>query len=181
MRFTQTPLAGAYTIDPELHGDERGFFARMLCTDELAAHGLNMQIAQVNISYSAHAGTLRGLHYQAPPHAEAKIMRCTRGAIFDVMVDMRPDSATYLQWFGTELSADNRRLAYVPEGFAHGFLTLTDHCEVMYPVTARYMPGAERGICYDDPSLDIEWPIPVRTVSDKDQAWPLLMSTTTSV
>ena len=174
MKFTRVPISGAYLIDPEPHGDERGFFARMLCVDELAAHGLNMQIMQVNISYSAKAGTLRGLHYQMPPHSEAKIVRCTRGAIFDVMVDLRSASDTYRQWFGAELSADNRRLAYIPEGCAHGFLTLTDDTEVMYPVTARYAPESENGIRYDDPALAIEWPTPVRVVSEKDQSWPFL-------
>ncbi|PEN09260.1 dTDP-4-dehydrorhamnose 3,5-epimerase [Longimonas halophila] len=178
MRFTETALTGAYLIDPEPHGDDRGFFARMLCVDELAAHGLGMDIVQVNISYSAEAGTLRGLHYQAPPHAEAKMIRCTRGAIFDVMVDLRPDSPTYRQWVGTECSAENRRLAYVPEGCAHGFLTLTSDTEVLYPVTARYTPRAERGLRYDDPALAIDWPAPIRVVSDKDRAWPLCPLTT---
>ncbi len=180
MRFTQTALPGAYFIDPAPHGDDRGFFARILCVDELATHGLEMDIVQVNISYSAEVGTIRGLHYQMSPHAEAKMIRCTRGAIFDVMVDMRPDSPTYRQWVGTTCSADNRRLVYVPKGCAHGFITLTDHAEVMYPVTARYTPSAERGIRYDDPALAIEWPVPVRVVSDKDQAWPLLTPNATA-
>lgn len=178
MRFNETRLPGAYLIDPEPHGDDRGFFARVLCVDELAAHGLSMDIVQVNMSYSAQAGTLRGLHYQAEPYAEAKMVRCTRGSVFDVMVDLRPDSPTHLQWVGVELSAENRRLMYVPKGFAHGFLTLTDSAEVMYPVTARYTPEAERGLRYDDPTLRIEWPAPVRTVSEKDQSWPLLYAST---
>jgi len=178
MQFTEIRLPGAYRIDPEPHGDDRGFFARVLCVDELAAHGLSMDIVQVNMSYSAQAGTLRGLHYQAEPYAEAKMVRCTRGSVFDVMVDLRPDSPTHLQWVGVELSAENRRLMYVPKGFAHGFLTLTDSAEVMYPVTARYTPEAEHGLRYDDPTLRIEWPAPVRTVSEKDQSWPLLYAST---
>lgn len=180
MQFTETRLPGTYLIDPEPHGDDRGFFARVLCVDELAAHGLSMNIVQVNMSYSAQTGTLRGLHYQAEPYAEAKMVRCTSGAVFDVMVDLRPASATYRQWFGTKLSADNRRLAYIPEGCAHGFLTLTNDAEVMYPVTARYTPEAEHGVRYDDPALAIEWPVPVRVVSDKDRTWPLLTPNATA-
>lgn len=172
MTFTETILPGAYVIEPTRIGDDRGFFARLLCRDQLAAHGLDMDIEQVNMSYSAERGTLRGLHYQAPPHAEDKMVRCVRGAIYDVMVDLRPDSPTYRQWLGLELTAENRRMAYVPKGFAHGFLTLTDDCEVIYPVTAAYAPDAERGLRYDDPALDIDWPGPVRIVSEKDQSWP---------
>jgi dTDP-4-dehydrorhamnose 3,5-epimerase len=174
MIFTETELSGAYLIDPEPIGDDRGFFARMLCAEEFAAHGLDMDIVQANISYSRDAGTLRGLHYQEAPHAEDKMVRCLRGRIFDVMVDLRPESPTYRQWVGVELTAANRRMAYVPKGMAHGFLTLTDDCEVMYPVTAAYAPDAEHGLRYDDPALGIDWPGPVRVVSDKDRAWPLL-------
>jgi dTDP-4-dehydrorhamnose 3,5-epimerase len=174
MIFTETSLSGAYVIAPEPIGDDRGFFARMLCREELVAHGLDMNIVQMNVSYSAERGTLRGLHYQEAPHAEDKMIRCVRGAIYDVMVDLRPDSPTYRQWTGVELTADNRWMAYLPKGFAHGFLTLTDDCEVIYPVTAAYAPEAERGICYDDPVLGIEWPGPVRVVSEKDQRWPAL-------
>lgn len=172
MIFTELPLPGAYVIAPEPIGDARGFFARMLCTEEMAAHGLDMNIVQMNVSYSAERGTLRGLHYQAAPHAENKMVRCVRGALYDVLVDLRPESPTYRQWAGVELTADNRRMAYVPEGFAHGFLTLTDDCEVMYPVTAGYAPEAERGLRYDDPAFGIDWPAPVRVLSEKDRSWP---------
>jgi dTDP-4-dehydrorhamnose 3,5-epimerase len=181
MNFAELSLPGAYVIDLEPIGDERGFFARMLCQEEFGKHGLDMKIVQANVSYSAERGTLRGLHYQIPPHGENKLIRCVRGAVFDVMVDLRPDSPTYLAWEGVELSAQNRRMAYVPEGFAHGFLTLTDDCEVLYPVTAAYAPSAERGLRYDDPSIDIEWPATVRVVSKKDQSWPLLSTTTSSM
>jgi dTDP-4-dehydrorhamnose 3,5-epimerase len=177
MIFTETALPGAFLIDLERIGDDRGFFARALCAEEFAEHGLKMDIVQANVSYSADRGTLRGLHYQEAPHAEVKMIRCIRGRIFDVMVDVRPDASTYLQWVGVELSDESRRMAYVPEGFAHGFLTLTDDCEVFYPVTAAYTPEAERGLRYDDPALGIEWPSEVRVVSEKDRAWPLLDST----
>jgi len=174
MIFTETVLPGAFLIDLDRIGDDRGFFARALCAEEFAEHGLKMDIVQANVSYSAERGTLRGLHYQEAPHAEVKMVRCLRGRIFDVMVDVRPDSSTYLQWVGVELSDVNRRMAYVPEGFAHGFLTLTEDCEVFYPVTAAYTPGAERGLRYDDPARGIEWPAKVRVVSEKDRAWSLL-------
>jgi dTDP-4-dehydrorhamnose 3,5-epimerase len=177
MIFTETDLPGAFLIDLEPIGDDRGFFARVLCEKEFAEHGLNMDIVQANTSYSAHRGTLRGLHFQASPHAEAKMVRCLRGRIYDVMVDIRPDSPTYRKWVGVELSDTNRRMAYVPEGVAHGFLTLTDDCEVLYPVTAAYAAEAERGLRYDDPALGIEWPAEVRVVSDKDRAWSFLDST----
>lgn len=178
MNFIDLSLSGAYVIEPEPIGDERGFFARMMCEDEFAEHGLKMDVVQANISYSAEQGTLRGLHYQEPPHAEVKMVRCTQGAIFDVMVDVREESPTYLEWEGVELTAENRRMTYVPEGFAHGFLTLTDDCEVFYPVTASYAPEAERGLRYDDPALDIDWPAKVQVISEKDQNWPLLQEST---
>jgi len=172
MRFTEADIAGAYLIDLERHGDERGFFARVFCEEEMAAHGLTATMVQINTSYSADAGTLRGLHYQAPPHEEAKLMRCVRGSIFDVVADLRPDSPTYLQWMGVRLTADNRRMVYVPEGCAHGFLTLEADTEVIYPVTAFYAPEAERGVRYDDPALGIDWPADIHVVSEKDRAWP---------
>lgn len=176
MNFTELHLPGAYLIEPQRIGDDRGFFARVLCRDEFAAHGLNMDIVQANLSYTVDRGTLRGLHYQEEPYAEGKMVRCTRGAIYDVMVDVRSDSPTYLDWEGVELTEENRRMVYVPRGFAHGFLTLTDDCEVFYPVTASYAPDYERGLRYDDPALDIEWPAEVSVVSKKDQTWPLLQS-----
>lgn len=172
MKFTEADIAGAYLIDLERHGDDRGFFARVFCEEEVAAHGLTAEMVQINTSYSADAGTLRGLHYQAAPHEEAKLMRCVRGSIYDVVADMRPDSPTYLQWMGVRLTADNRRMVYVPEGCAHGFLTLEADTEVIYPVSAFYAPEAERGVRYDDPALGIDWPADVRVVSEKDRAWP---------
>ena len=172
MIFTETRLAGAYVIDPERREDERGFFARVYCEEEFRAHGLMPHIAQANISHNRLRGTLRGMHYQRPPHGEAKLVRCTRGAIHDVIVDLRPDSPTYLQWIGVDLTADNRRMLYVPEMFAHGFVTLEDDTEVTYQVSEFYTPGAEGGIRWDDPALGIEWPVEVRVISEKDRSWP---------
>lgn len=174
MRFTETALAGAYIIDIEPHADERGFFARGFCADEFAEHGLNPVVAQTNLSHNTRTGTLRGMHYQVPPAPEAKLVRCVRGAIHDVIVDMRPDSPTRLQWVGVDLTADNQRALYVPELFAHGFLTLADDTFVTYQVSQSYTPGTERGLRHDDPRLGITWPGPVAVISDKDAAWPLL-------
>src|SRR5262249_49758163 len=145
-------------VEPELRSDERGGFARLWCRREFAEHGLNAAFVQCNGSFSARRGTLRGLHYQAAPYQEAKLVRCIRGAIFDVLVDLRRDSQTYLRWFGVELTADNWKMIYVPEGCAHGYLTLEDNVEVMYPVTSFYHPEAERGLRWDDPLVAIQWP-----------------------
>jgi dTDP-4-dehydrorhamnose 3,5-epimerase len=172
MRFTQTKLHGAYILDLETRPDDRGFFARAFCQKEFAQHGLKPLVAQCNTAYNHRKGTLRGLHYQLPPAAETKLVRCTRGAVYDVIVDLRPASPTYLEWVGVHLSEGNRRQIYVPELFAHGYLTLTDGAEVVYQVGEFYTPGAERGIRYDDPSLAIRWPIPVEVISEKDAAWP---------
>jgi dTDP-4-dehydrorhamnose 3,5-epimerase len=173
MRFVETPLAGAFVIDLEPRVDERGFFARAWCANEFAAHGLNAHIVQANLSTNRTRGTLRGLHYQVPPYEEAKIVRCIRGAIYDVIVDLRPDSRTYLEWFGVELTAENRRMLYVPERFAHGFQTLEDDSEVFYQVTQFYTPDSERGIRWDDPAIRIAWPaVDERVISPKDQTWP---------
>lgn len=174
MIFTETRLPGAHVIDPQLRHDERGFFGRVWCRHEFAAHGLNPVLVQANISYNRKRGTLRGLHYQVPPHAEAKLIRCTRGAILDVIVDLRPDSATAGEWIGVELTADTRRMLYVPEGFAHGFQTLEDDTEVTYQVSEFYTPGAERGVRYDDPGLGVTWPLEVTAISEKDRTWPPL-------
>ena len=173
MRFTETPVHGAFLIDPEPRGDERGFFARLWCRDEFAAHGLTADFVQCNDSFSARRGTLRGLHYQAAPHGEVKLVRCVRGAVWDVLVDLRPDSPSYRRWFGAELSAANRRLLYVPDGCAHGYLTLEDESEVVYPVSQPYSPAAERGVRWNDPQFGIEWPLaePL-TLSPKDRQWP---------
>ena len=161
-------------IETEPHGDERGFFARTMCDREFAAMGMLADFVQMNMSYSARKGTLRGLHYQQAPFAEAKLIRCTSGAIWDVIVDLRGGSDTYMKHQGFELSASNRRQLYVPPGFAHSFLTLQDEVEVIYPVTAPYTPAVESGLRFDDPALAIEWPLLITTVSDKDMGWPRL-------
>ena len=173
MRFTETPVQGAYLVESEPRGDERGYFARMWDTAEFAARGLNAVFVQCNNSYSIRRGTLRGLHYQAPPHGEAKLVRCVSGSVFDVLVDVRPGSATFGRWFGACLTAENRSMVYVPEGCAHGYLTLADDSEVIYPVTREYHAAAERGIRWDDPRFKIAWPdAGALTLSDKDRAWP---------
>jgi dTDP-4-dehydrorhamnose 3,5-epimerase len=152
--------------------DDRGFFARSFCENEFAAHGLHSVFVQQNNSQSLKKGTIRGLHYQTAPHAEVKVMRCLRGAIYNVIVDLRPTSRTYRRWQGFELTAENRRQLYVPEGFANGYQALTDEAEVAYLVSVPYAPGAEGGVRYDDPEFAITWPIEVTVVSDKDRAWP---------
>lgn len=174
MIFTETKLKGAFIIDLELREDERGGFARTFCMNEFEAHGLKPEVAQCNLSFNHKAGTLRGMHYQLAPAAETKLVRCTRGAIVDVIVDLRPESDTYLQHVAVELTADNRRALYVPELFAHGYQALTDGAEVSYQVGEFYTPGFERGLRYDDPRLGIAWPMPVSVISEKDAAWPLL-------
>jgi dTDP-4-dehydrorhamnose 3,5-epimerase len=172
MRFTETGVSGAYLIDPDPHGDDRGFFARLWCREEFGAKGLRPMIAQCNNAFTARRGTLRGLHYQVAPYEEVKIVRCVRGAIFDVYVDLRPDSATYLRWFGAELTAENRRLMYVPEGCAHGYLTLADDTELIYFVSQSYHPEAERGVRWNDPRFGIKWPaVESLTISAKDEQW----------
>lgn len=172
MRFTETKLAGAFILDLELREDSRGFFARTFCQKEFEAHGLKPSVAQCNCSYNHRKGTMRGMHYQLPPAAETKLVRCTRGGIYDVIIDLRPGSSTYRQWVGVELTEQNRRQLYVPEMFAHGYLTLTDGAEVAYQVGEFYTPGYERGIRYDDPVFKIEWPVAIGVISDKDAAWP---------
>lgn len=174
MKFVETELAGAFVVELEPHRDDRGYFARTYCAEEFAAHGLEPTVAQCNTSWNARAGTLRGLHFQRPPAAEVKLVRCVRGAIVDVIVDLRPDSPTYLGHVGVELSADNGRALYVPELFAHGYQTLVDDTEVAYQVSAPYAPGHEGGLRPDDPRLGIDWPLPVSVITDKDRSWPLL-------
>lgn len=174
MLINTTPLPGAALVDLKLLEDDRGFFARAFCRQEFIDAGLEPLVEQANISFNHKAGTLRGLHYQLEPNAETKLVRCYRGAIYDVIVDLRPSSPTYLRWFGAELSEDNRTSMYVPRNFAHAYLTLTDKAEVMYQVSTAYTPGAERGLRWDDPDLDITWPIQPTIVSAKDAAWPLL-------
>lgn len=174
MIFAETPLSGAFVVDLDVRTDDRGFFARSFCVDEFEANGLNPVVAQINVSRNNEKGTMRGLHYQTEGAAEAKLMRCTTGSIYDVIVDMRADSDTYLQHFGIELSAENRTALYVPELFAHGYLALTDGAEVTYSSSVRYAPGLESGLRFDDPSLGIEWPIDVSNVTTKDSGWPLI-------
>jgi dTDP-4-dehydrorhamnose 3,5-epimerase len=176
MRFTPTLLEGVFVIDIEPLSDERGFFARTYCAKEFEAHGINPIIAQCNSSFNHLAGTLRGLHYQLPPATETKLVRCIRGAIMDVAVDLRQESPTYLQHVSVELSADNRRALLVPDHFAHGYQTLLPDSEITYQVSEFYSPGVESGLRYDDPRLAITWPLPVASISDKDSSWPLLDS-----
>jgi dTDP-4-dehydrorhamnose 3,5-epimerase len=173
MIFTETKLKGAFIIDVELRADDRGAFARTFCAREFEQHGLKPTVAQCNLSFNHQAGTLRGMHYQVAPACESKLVRCTKGGIYDVIIDMRPDSPTYRQHIGVELTADNRRALYVPEMFAHGYQALTDGAEVTYQVGEFYTPGYERGLRYNDPAFAIEWPMPVTVISEKDAAWAL--------
>ncbi len=169
MIFTPTPLASAFLIDLEKRGDDRGFFARAFCQNEFSQHGLASSFCQVNNSLSAQKGTLRGMHYQLPPRAETKLVRCVRGALYDMIVDLRVDSPTFGRSFGTELSADNRRMLYVPKGFAHGFLTLRDDTEAFYFVDEFYAPERERCIRYNDPKFGLQWPATPTVISEKDK------------
>ena len=172
MLFTELALAGAYIVDLEKREDSRGFFGRTYCQREFGDHGLATQMPQSNASFSKMRGTLRGMHYQEVPYEEAKLVRCTRGAIFDVIVDVRPHSPTFREWTGVELTEENHRMLYVPEGFAHGFITLVNDTEVNYQVSQFYAPGHERGLRYNDTSIGIEWPVDVNVISDKDETWP---------
>lgn len=172
LRFTPTTVHGAYLIEGVRRGDDRGFFARLFCAEEFAAHGLESRFAQANNSLTGRRHTLRGMHYQLPPAAEVKLVRCVRGSLFDVVADLRPDSPTYGKWFGAELTADNRRMLYVPRGCAHGFLTLQDDTEALYLVSDAYAPQQERGLRFDDPFLSIAWPATPAELSGKDAAWP---------
>lgn len=174
MIFRETALKGAYLIELEPHQDDRGQFARAWCRDEFARHGLCEDFAQGNVSVNPSPGTLRGMHYQALPHGEVKLVRCVRGAIYDVIVDLRSGSPTHREWFGVELTPAALRMLYVPVGFAHGFQVLARDSEVNYLVSSPYAPGAGRGVRYDDPALGIKWPAPVTRVSAQDRAWPLL-------
>lgn len=172
MQFEPTDLEGAWLIRPDRIEDERGFFARAWCEQEFQNHGLNSQLLQCNISHNNVAGTLRGMHWQAEPHGEVKLVRCTYGAIFDVIVDVRPDSPTFALWQGFQLSATNRHMLYIPEGFAHGFITLEDNSEVFYQMSELYVAGKARGIHWADQTLAIDWPHDVRVVSDRDEQLP---------
>jgi len=174
LKFVPTPLTGAFVVELEPIEDERGFFARSFCQNEFRARGLDPVVAQCNVSLNRNRGTLRGLHYQAPPHEEAKLVRCIRGAIWDVIVDLREGLPTRWKSFSTELTADNRRALYVPRGFAHGFQTLADDSEVLYQISEFYHPESSRGLRWDDPALGIRWPLPEPVVSARDRAYPLL-------
>jgi dTDP-4-dehydrorhamnose 3,5-epimerase len=173
MIFTKGPLEGAVVIDLEKREDDRGFFARAWCEREFADHELATRLVQCNLAFNEAEGTLRGMHYQVAPYGEVKLVRCTRGAIYDVIIDLRPDSPTFKQWMGVELTAENRRMLYVPEGFAHGYQTLVPETEVFYQVSEFYTPEAEGGVRWNDPAFAIEWPdTEVRTISEKDASWP---------
>lgn len=172
MIFTETKLNGVYIIEPERLEDKRGFFARIWCQKEFEAHNLNYRLLQANISFSKKKGTIRGMHYQVAPYEEIKLVRCTSGAIFDVVIDLRPDSPTYKQWLGVELTSDNHKMLYVPEGFVHGYQTLMDNTEVFYPTSQFYTPNSERGILWNDPAFNIEWQkCDNLIISDKDKSW----------
>lgn len=172
MKFIETPLAGAYLVEQTPFQDSRGFFARAYCQREFTEAGIDETFVQTNMSGNVKAGALRGLHYQGPEAPEAKFLRCVRGAVFDVIVDMRDGSPTFGRWFGAELTAENRKAIYVPALFAHGYVSLVDDTEVIYQTSAFYTPGAERGVRFDDPSVGIQWPIAVTDLSDKDAGWP---------
>lgn len=171
MIFTETPLKSAFIIDLERREDSRGYFARAFCQREFAEHGLKPVIAQANVAFNVSKGTLRGMHFQFPPAAETKLVRCTRGAILDIIVDLRPESPTYLQHVAVELSEDNGRALFVPERFAHGYQVLRDKTETSYQVGEFYTPGSEGGLRFDDPRLKLTWPLPVAVISEKDEAW----------
>lgn len=171
MIFTETKLKGAFIIDIEPREDERGFFARSWCEDEFKKHGLNPRLVQCNISFNKKRGTLRGMHYQIAPFAEAKLVRCTMGGVYDVIIDLRPDSPTFKQWISVELTAENRRALYVPEDFAHGFQTLMDNTEVFYQMSEFYHPECARSVRWDDPALGIQWPSGPRIISRRDSEY----------
>lgn len=169
MRFSPTNLAGAYVVEPEPISDDRGFFARTWCRNEFSVNGLNPSLVQCNVSYNLSRGTLRGMHYQKMPYAEAKLVRCTQGAIYDVIIDLRDHSDTFMQWFGLELTAENRKALYVPEGFSHGFLTLHDETEVLYQMSEFFHSESAAGVRWNDPAFSIKWPIDVKVISKRDQ------------
>jgi dTDP-4-dehydrorhamnose 3,5-epimerase len=174
MIFTETKLRGAYVIEPETIADERGFFARTWSLEEFSAKRINATLVQCNTSGNKRKGTLRGMHYQSAPHEEAKLVRCTAGALFDVIVDLRPDSQTWGQWFGTELTRQNLRMLYIPEGFAHGYQTLADDTDVFYQMSAYYHQESARGVRWNDPTIAIDWPLEVSVISERDRMLPLI-------
>ncbi|HEY7986648.1 MAG TPA: dTDP-4-dehydrorhamnose 3,5-epimerase [Methylophilaceae bacterium] len=172
MRFVPTPIVGAYVVEPELIEDERGFFARTYCRDEFLANGLNPDLLQCSISFNKRRGTLRGMHYQKAPYAETKLVRCTQGAIFDVIIDLNRESASYLQWFGIELTAEKRNALYIPPGLLHGFQTLSDDAEILYQISEVYRPEYSAGFRWNDASFGIDWPEPVTVMSQRDKSYP---------
>jgi dTDP-4-dehydrorhamnose 3,5-epimerase len=176
MQFTETAIAGVWVIDPDFRGDDRGRFFRAWCSTEFAGHGIHFLPLQANMGFSVLKGTLRGMHYQVEPALESKLVRCTRGAMFDVALDVRPGSATYGQWFGVELSEENGRMLFVPEHCAHGYQTLEDRTEMHYMTSQVYTPSACRGARFDDPAFRIQWPLPATAVSEQDRNWPLVAS-----
>ena len=175
VNFRETPLPGVFLIDPDRREDERGFFARTYCAEEFSSRGLETRIAQCSVSFNPKRGTLRGMHLQMPPHAEVKLVRCTRGAVYDVVVDMRGESPTLGRWFAAELTGENRTMLYIPERVAHGFLTLTDDTEVSYQISEFYHPECARGVRWDDPAVGIQWPFSPTMISPRDTAFPLLL------
>lgn len=177
MRFVPTVIPGPVIVELELRSDDRGFFARTFCREEFVQAGLDPLVEQCNLSFNYRAGTLRGMHWQGEPHSEAKLVRCTRGAVIDVAVDLRPGSLTYSQHVAVELTADNRRALYVPPLFAHGYQTLVNNTEVTYQVSEAYAPDTERGLRHDDPAIGISWPLPITEISPKDAGWPLMNGT----
>ena len=172
MIFTPTRIGGAFVIELEPRRDERGFFARQWCLEEMARAGLDPRVAQINTARSVAAGTLRGMHFQLAPHAEVKLVRCTGGAVYDVVVDLRPDSPTFRQWFGVELDAQSGRALYIPEGCGHGYLTLAPNTDLVYQASVPYAPKSARGVRYDDPAFNIVWPRPIAVISEQDRTWP---------
>jgi dTDP-4-dehydrorhamnose 3,5-epimerase len=172
MRFAETDVAGVFLVEPERHPDERGFFARTWCADELRARGLEHRLAQCSVAFNHLRATLRGMHYQVPPHAEVKIVRCTSGALYDVAVDLRPDSPTFRRWVGVELTPANGRALYIPAGCAHGCQTLADQTEVAYQISAPHAPESARGVRWDDPFFGVAWPLPVEVIAPRDRDYP---------
>lgn len=175
MNFSETALAGAYIVDIDRRKDNRGHFARLFCAEEFAAHGLQSMVAQASLSFNTRSGTLRGMHFQYPPAAEAKYIRCTKGAVLDVIVDLRPESPTYLRHVAVDLSAENGRGLYVPKRFAHGFMTLVDDTELAYLISESHVPNAEGGFRHDDPMIGVAWPLPVSVISERDAKWAPLV------
>lgn len=172
MIFTETKLKAAFVLEPERREDNRGFFARTFCQKEFQAHGLNPLVVQCNIAYNKKKGTLRGMHFQNPPFQESKLVRCTKGAILDIILDLRPGSPTFKQWVSAELNEDNHKMLYVPEGFAHGYQTLTETTEIIYQVSQFYAPESASGVRHNDPAFAIQWPLEVTAISDLDKKWP---------